>query len=77
MVNKTTTIDSKFRNFAMEILAGETDFITTVKEHGLMYEMDFSKVHFTTIYCLFVFMPNNKFCLHVFSFISVYLDLEK
>ncbi|XP_014663583.1 PREDICTED: tRNA (guanine(37)-N1)-methyltransferase-like [Priapulus caudatus] len=45
VVNKTTSIDNTFRNFAMEVLAGDEDFITTVREHDVTYQMDFSKVY--------------------------------
>ncbi|KAH0620293.1 hypothetical protein JD844_020472 [Phrynosoma platyrhinos] len=45
-VNKTNTIESAYRNFQMEVLAGdEANMITKVKEHYLSYEFDFSKVY--------------------------------
>jgi len=45
VVNKTNTIDNTFRNFAMEVLAGETDFHVSVKENGTEFQFDFSKVY--------------------------------
>lgn len=44
VVNKTNIIDNTYRNFSMEILAGEENMITTAKENGFLFEMDFSKV---------------------------------
>ncbi|XP_020668856.3 tRNA (guanine(37)-N(1))-methyltransferase isoform X1 [Pogona vitticeps] len=45
-VNKITGIDNAYRNFHMEVLAGdETSMITKVKENYLWYEFDFSKVY--------------------------------
>ncbi|XP_064625275.1 tRNA (guanine(37)-N1)-methyltransferase-like [Lineus longissimus] len=48
VVNKVDTIDNTFRNFNLEVLAGETDFITTAKENGCAFEMDFSKVYWNS-----------------------------
>ena len=45
VVNKSSTIDNTYRNFAMELLAGEEDFQVTVKENGCTFEFDFSKVY--------------------------------
>ncbi|KAG8449372.1 hypothetical protein GDO86_016138 [Hymenochirus boettgeri] len=45
VVNKTNTIDSTYRNFQMEVLAGEDNMITKVKENHITYEFDFSKVY--------------------------------
>lgn len=45
VVNKTNAIDTTFRNFTMEILAGDKDTVTTVKENGFTYELDFSQVY--------------------------------
>ncbi|XP_028995105.1 tRNA (guanine(37)-N1)-methyltransferase [Betta splendens] len=45
VVNKTNIIDSTYRNFKMEILAGEEDMIAKVKENGVTYEFDFSRVY--------------------------------
>ncbi|XP_073427187.1 tRNA (guanine(37)-N(1))-methyltransferase [Dendrobates tinctorius] len=45
VVNKTNTIDSTYRNFQMEVLAGEENMMTKVKENSVTYEFDFSKVY--------------------------------
>ncbi|TRY76937.1 hypothetical protein TCAL_00142 [Tigriopus californicus] len=45
VINKNTGIDNKFRNFQHEILAGEDDFMVTVKESGCQFQMDFSQVY--------------------------------
>ncbi|KAM4690795.1 tRNA (guanine(37)-N(1))-methyltransferase [Rhinophrynus dorsalis] len=45
VVNKTSTIDSTYRNFQMEVLAGEENMITKVRENYITYEFDFSKVY--------------------------------
>lgn len=45
VLNKIDIIDTTFRNFTMEILAGDKNTITTVKENGHTYELDFSKVY--------------------------------
>lgn len=45
VVNKTNTIDTTFRHFAMEILAGDEDTVTVAKENGCTYELDFAQVY--------------------------------
>ena len=45
VVNKTTSINNTYRNFAMEVLAGCNDFNVTVKENYVKFEFDFSKVY--------------------------------
>ncbi|XP_075470949.1 tRNA (guanine(37)-N(1))-methyltransferase isoform X2 [Ascaphus truei] len=45
VVNKTSTIDATYRNFQMEVLAGEENMITKVRENNMNYEFDFSKVY--------------------------------
>lgn len=44
-VNKSGMIDNTYRNFEMEVIAGEDDFVTTVKEKKFRYQLDFSKVY--------------------------------
>lgn len=51
VINKLHTIDNTFRNFKMEVLAGEENFITTAKEHGFSYELDFSKIYWNSRLC--------------------------
>ncbi|KAM4014384.1 tRNA (guanine(37)-N(1))-methyltransferase isoform 2-T2 [Anomaloglossus baeobatrachus] len=48
VVNKTNTIDSTYRNFQMEVLAGEDNMMTKTKENGFTYEFDFSKVYWNS-----------------------------
>ncbi|NXH12388.1 TRM5 methyltransferase, partial [Bucco capensis] len=45
VVNKTSIIESTYRNFQMEVLAGESNLVTKVKENNIAYELDFSKVY--------------------------------
>lgn len=44
-VNKTSCIDSTYRNFQMEVLSGEENMLTKVRENSYTYEFDFSKVY--------------------------------
>ncbi|XP_041514759.1 tRNA (guanine(37)-N1)-methyltransferase isoform X2 [Microtus oregoni] len=44
-VNKTSNIDNTYRNFQMEVLSGEENMLTKVRENNYMYEFDFSKVY--------------------------------
>ncbi|XP_064603340.1 tRNA (guanine(37)-N1)-methyltransferase-like [Liolophura sinensis] len=48
VVNKLNTIDNTFRNFQMELLAGEENYVTVAKENGCNFEMDFSKVYWNS-----------------------------
>lgn len=48
VVNKTTGIDNTFRNFQMEVICGDANMITQVKENGIVYEFDFSKVYWNS-----------------------------
>ncbi|KAM9355650.1 tRNA (guanine(37)-N(1))-methyltransferase isoform 2-T2 [Pholidichthys leucotaenia] len=45
VVNKTNIIDCTYRNFKMEVLAGEENMLAKVKENGVTYEFDFSRVY--------------------------------
>merc|ERR1719471_1592459 len=45
VVNKNNSIDNTYRNFSMELLAGEEDYEVTVKESGCVFKFDFSKVY--------------------------------
>uniref|UniRef100_A0A6V7L5G4 tRNA (guanine(37)-N1)-methyltransferase n=1 Tax=Bracon brevicornis TaxID=1563983 RepID=A0A6V7L5G4_9HYME len=48
VVNKLNNIDTEFRFFSMEILAGENDTITTVKENNCQFKFDFAKVYWNS-----------------------------
>ncbi|XP_058462306.1 tRNA (guanine(37)-N1)-methyltransferase [Malaya genurostris] len=45
VVNKLNTIDNTYRNFQMDLLAGEENYQVSVKENGVTFEFDFSKVY--------------------------------
>jgi len=45
VVNKNNTIDNTFRNFSMDLLAGEKEFVVSVKESGCVFNFDFSLVY--------------------------------
>ncbi|XP_072127477.1 tRNA (guanine(37)-N(1))-methyltransferase isoform X1 [Mobula birostris] len=45
VVNKINIIENTYRNFQMEVLAGEDNMIAKVKENNITYEFDFSKVY--------------------------------
>ena len=47
VVTKTNTIENKFRNLDLEVLAGDPSlgFDVTVKENGCAFKLDFSKVY--------------------------------
>ncbi|XP_054305210.2 tRNA (guanine(37)-N1)-methyltransferase isoform X4 [Pongo pygmaeus] len=44
-VNKINNIDNMYRNFQMEVLSGEQNMMTKVRENNYTYEFDFSKVY--------------------------------
>ncbi|KAI9314288.1 hypothetical protein BX666DRAFT_2029814 [Dichotomocladium elegans] len=48
VVNKTNNIDTTFRFFKMEVLAGEDNMIAQVKESGCRFKFDFSKVYWNS-----------------------------
>lgn len=45
VVNKSNIIDNAYRNFSMEVIAGDEDFFVTVKENRCNFQFDFSKVY--------------------------------
>lgn len=45
VVNKIDTIDNTYRNFNMELLCGEDEMVTVVKENRCIFKFDFSKVY--------------------------------
>ncbi|KAI8335706.1 guanine(37)-N1-methyltransferase [Chlamydoabsidia padenii] len=48
VVNKLNNIDTTFRFFQMEVLAGDTNMVTEVKESGCRFKFDFSKVYWNS-----------------------------
>jgi tRNA G37 N-methylase Trm5 len=68
VVNKMTSIDTTFRFFRMEVLAGEDRFETEVKENGCRFKMDYSKVWMGV--CLYVCVSVCvRACVCVFDFL--------
>lgn len=51
VVNKNNIIDNTYRNFSMEVIAGDEDFMVNVKENGCRFEFDFSKVYWNPRLC--------------------------
>lgn len=45
VVNKANSIDNTYRNFQLELICGKEDYLVEVKENGVIYEFDFSKVY--------------------------------
>ncbi|OBZ90883.1 tRNA (guanine(37)-N1)-methyltransferase [Choanephora cucurbitarum] len=48
VVNKTNTIDNTYRNFQMEVLAGDTNMVTQLKENNCRFKFDFSQVYWNS-----------------------------
>lgn len=48
VVNKINSIDNVYRNFQLELLAGEQNYQTVVKENGVYFEFDFSRVYWNS-----------------------------
>lgn len=48
VVNKVEGINSVFREFKLELLAGEENYFVQVKEHGVSYVFDYSKVYWNS-----------------------------
>ncbi|KAK5977937.1 tRNA (guanine(37)-N1)-methyltransferase [Trichostrongylus colubriformis] len=44
VVNKIDSIKSEYRNFELDLLAGDDDYVTETLEAGVRYRLDFSKV---------------------------------
>lgn len=72
VLNKINIIHTTFRNFTLEILAGDKNTIATVKENGYIYELDFSQVYWnprlsTEHKNLITFMKPNDVLYDVFA----------
>lgn len=48
VVNKLENTGGPFRTFKMEVLAGEKQLVTKVKENGCVFELDFQKVYWNS-----------------------------
>ena len=48
VVNKLDSIDTQFRYFAMELLAGTPEYIATVSESDCLFEFDFRSVYWNS-----------------------------
>ncbi|KAK3818689.1 MAG: Met-10+ like-protein-domain-containing protein [Benniella sp.] len=48
VVNKMDSIDTTFRFFKMELLAGEDDMVAEVRESGCKFKLDFSQVYWNS-----------------------------
>ncbi|KAM7542148.1 hypothetical protein Aperf_G00000019452 [Anoplocephala perfoliata] len=48
VINKAAKIDNEFRTFAVDLMAGEANYLTEVKENGVTFNFDFSKVYWNS-----------------------------
>nr|CDS29766.1 protein of unknown function Met10 [Hymenolepis microstoma] len=48
VVNKAAKINTEFRTFAVDLMAGEENYLTEVKENGVTFHLDFSKVYWNS-----------------------------
>eukprot|EP00041_Stephanoeca_diplocostata_P020790 m.472497 g.472497 ORF g.472497 m.472497 type:complete len:386 (+) comp21661_c3_seq16:202-1359(+) len=48
VINKLASIDTTFRFFKLEVIAGEEDFKTTVKESDCRFTMEYDKVYWNS-----------------------------
>ncbi|VDN14870.1 unnamed protein product, partial [Dibothriocephalus latus] len=45
VLHKASKIDTDFRTFSVDLMAGEPVYLTTVKENNVSFKLDFSKVY--------------------------------
>ena len=67
VVNKLHEIDSVYRNFELEILAGEPNTIVKCRESKATFQFDFAKVYWNPR--LSMFIAYNSFFLYYNSFL--------
>jgi tRNA (guanine37-N1)-methyltransferase len=48
VANKISKIDNVFRNCNLEVIAGENNFVATVKEGNCRFEFDYSQVYWNS-----------------------------
>lgn len=48
VVNKTESTGGPYRTFTMEVIGGDPDLVTSVKENGCTFELDFEKVYWNS-----------------------------
>jgi tRNA (guanine37-N1)-methyltransferase len=48
VINKAQSIDNTFRNFQIDLLAGDADYQVQLKENGINFEFDFSTVYWNS-----------------------------
>ncbi|VDD83475.1 unnamed protein product [Mesocestoides corti] len=48
VVNKAAKIDTDFRTFSLDLMAGEPDYLTEVKENNVTLKLDFSQVYWNS-----------------------------
>nr|VZI19055.1 unnamed protein product [Spirometra erinaceieuropaei] len=48
VLHKASKIDTDFRTFSVDLMAGEPVYLTTVKENNVSFKLDFSKVYWNS-----------------------------
>ncbi|KAA3677377.1 tRNA (guanine37-N1)-methyltransferase [Paragonimus westermani] len=48
VIHKAAVIESDYRNFQLDLMAGEPNYVTTVKENNLIFHLDISKVYWNS-----------------------------
>lgn len=48
VIHKAASIDSTYRTFQIDLMAGDPDYVTAVKEHNLTFHLDVSKVYWNS-----------------------------